>query len=308
MEVRGQHHGNVERPAVGVAGAARADDYRFRAQADGLVIRCHGLLLSPLPPSYNRQYGPGLESCQWPEAAVVCWDWLERRAGVMKLSRLAVCGGIAGPLLFTAAWVVSSLRQAGHPAAGVQLSGLAAEDARDPQIMIAAFVVLGACTIGFGAALSRVAAAQSAGPWLIMVAGAATVAVGVFRRDHMLLTGPGFGGESWHNQVHDVASGIAYAAMLAAPLVLARRFLADPNWAVAARPVLVLTLASAVTMAVFASQVAQAWNGLLQRAAVTLALTAGAAIAARLLTLPPADSGARPATVPSPARRSTSTR
>jgi hypothetical protein len=44
----------------------------------------------------------------------------------MRLSRLAAWGGIAGPLLFTAAWVVSSLRQTGHPAAGIQLSGLAA--------------------------------------------------------------------------------------------------------------------------------------------------------------------------------------
>jgi len=205
--------------------------------------------------------------------------------GVMKLSRLAGWAGIAGPLLFTAAWVAGSLRQAGHPAAGVQLSGLAAEDARDPQIMMAAFVVLGACTIGFGAALRRVAALGSAGPWLVMVAGAAAVAAGVFRRDHMLLTGPGFVGESWHNQVHDVASGVVYVAMLAAPLVLARRFRADPDWAVAARPVLVLALASAATMAVFASQAAQPWNGVLQRAAVTLALTAEAVIATRLLTL-----------------------
>jgi hypothetical protein len=53
--------------------------------------------------------------------------------------------------------------------------------------------------------------------------GGATVAAGVFRRDHLLLTGPGFGGESWHNQVHDVVSGVAYAAMLAlaAEVVLA---------------------------------------------------------------------------------------
>src|SRR5690242_13490037 len=226
----------------------------------------------------------------------------------MKLSRLAGCGGIAGPLLFTAAWVVSSLRQAGYPAAGVQLSGLAAQDARDPQIMIAAFVVLGACTIGFGAALRRVAAAQSAGPWLVMVAGAAAVAAGVFRRDHMLLTGPGFAGESWHNQVHDVASGIAYAAMLAAPLVLGRRFRSDPEWAVAGRPVLVLALASALAMAVFASRAAQPWNGVLQRAAVTLALAAEAVVAVRMLTLPPLGARARPTTAPGPARRPASTR
>jgi hypothetical protein len=106
------------------------------------------------------------------------------------LARLAAYGGAAGPVLFTAAWVVSSLRQAGHPAAGVQLSGLAAGDARDPQLMMTAFVVLGGCSIGLGAALSRVAVPRSAGPWLVMAAGAATAAAGVFRRDHILLTGP----------------------------------------------------------------------------------------------------------------------
>jgi hypothetical protein len=212
---------------------------------------------------------------------------------VMRLGKLAACGGVAGPLLFTAAWVVSSLRQAGHPAAAIQLSGLAAEDARDPQIMMTGFVVLGGCTVAFGAALRQVAGHRSAGPWLVMVAGAAAVAAGVFRRDHMLLTGPGFTGESWHNQVHDVVSGIAYAAMLAAPLALARQFRTDPRWAIIARPVQVLALASAAAIAVFASRAAQPWNGTVQRAAVTLALAAEALAAARMLTLPEAGNQAR---------------
>ena len=108
--------------------------------------------------------------------------------------------------------------------------------------MMSAFVVLGSCSIGLGAALNRVAVAKSAGPWLVMTAGAATAAAGAFRRDHMLRTGPGVASESWHNQVHDVVSGVAYGAMLAAPLVLGRRFRADPDWAVLARPVQVLAL------------------------------------------------------------------
>lgn len=203
----------------------------------------------------------------------------------MKPCKLAAFGGVAGPLLFTAAWLVSSLHQTGHPATVVQLSGLGAEDARDPQIMMAAFVVLGACSAGFGTALRRVAAAGSAGPWLVVTAGAAVAAAGVFRRDHMLLTGPGFAGESWHNQVHDVVSGVAYGAMLAAPLVLGRRFRAETDWDVLARPVQGLALASAVAMALFASRAVEPWNGALQRAAVTLALTAEVLIAARMLTL-----------------------
>jgi uncharacterized protein DUF998 len=204
----------------------------------------------------------------------------------VKLSRLAALCGIAGPALFTVAWVVSSLRQTGHGAAEVQLSGLAAEDARDPQIMMAGFVALGACSVAFGAALGRVTAPRSAGPWLVMAAGAATVAAGVFRRDHLLLVGPGFAGESWHNQVHDVASGVAYGAMLAAPLVLGWRFRGNPDWAAVSRPVQVLALGSAVALAVFASRVIEPWNGVVQRIAVTLALSAEILVAARMLALP----------------------
>ncbi len=213
----------------------------------------------------------------------------------MKAARLAAWGGVAGPLIFTAAWVVGSLRQAGLSPGEVQLSGLAADDARDPQVMIAGFTALGACSVGFGAALRREAGRETAGPWLVMVGGAAAIAAGIFRRDHMLLVGPGFAGESWHNQVHDVASFVAYAAMLAAPLVLARRFRTSRQWAVIARPVRVLALASAAALALFASGAAEPWNGpwngTVQRVAVTLALAAEVLIAARMLSLeedPPA--------------------
>jgi hypothetical protein len=221
----------------------------------------------------------------------------------VRLGRLAAWGGVAGPVFFTAAWAVSSLRQSGHGAVEVQLSGLAAEDARDPQIMMAAFVVLGVCSIGFGAALRAalrtVPGHGSAGPWLVMTGGVAAVAAGVFRRDHVLLTGPGFGGESWHNQVHDVVSGVAYAAMLTAPLALAHTFRADPRWAVIARPIQVLALASAAAMVVFATGAVQ--PGLVQRIAVTLALAAEVIVAARMLTLPEVRT-ASPAMDQAPAR------
>jgi Protein of unknown function (DUF998) len=210
----------------------------------------------------------------------------------MRLSRLAALGGVLGPVLFTVAWVTGSLRQAGHPLAAIQLSGLAADDARDPQIMMAGFVVLGVCSIGFGAALGRMITPRSAGPWLVVVAGAATVAAGVFRRDHLLLTGPGFTGESWHNQVHDVVSGVAYGAMIAAPLVLGWRFRGDPDWGAVSRPVQLLALGSSVALVVFASRIAEPWNGTVQRIAVTLALAAEVVVAGRLLALSPARSPA----------------
>jgi hypothetical protein len=205
----------------------------------------------------------------------------------MKLATVAGLAGIAGPVLFTAGWLASSLRQA-VPMAEGQLSGLAADDARDPQLMMAAFIVLGGCSIGLGAGLRRVCP-RSAGPWLVMLAGGATMAAGVFRRDHLLLTGPGFTGESWHNQVHDVVSGVAYTAMLAAPLLLAWRLRRDPRlrrepgWAGISRAVTGLAGASAVGLAVFASGALEPWNGAVQRAAVTLALAAEVVLAAGLL-------------------------
>lgn len=232
----------------------------------------------------ERGSGAGCTGMRW-----------EGDTGPVKLSRLAAAGGLAGPVLFTVAWVASSLRQAGHSVAEVQLSGLAAEDARDPQIMMAGFVLLGAGTVVFGAGLGRVTAPRSAGPWLVLAAGAASIAAGLFRRDHMLLTGPGFAGESWHNQVHDVVSGVAYGAMLAAPLALARRWRDDPDWAPVSRPVQVLALVSAAALALFASRMAGPYNGVVQRIAVTLALTAEILIAGRMLTRPatgsPAGSG-----------------
>ena len=197
--------------------------------------------------------------------------------------RLLASCGIAGPVLFTAAWVASSLLQTGPPAGAVQLSGLAAMDARDPQIMMAGFIGLGACSVAFGTALGRLRPAGSAGPWLVRAAGVATVAAGLFRRDHLLLTGPGFAGESWHNQVHDLVSAAAYAAMIAAPLVLARSFRRDPDWARLSRPLQVLALVSAAALALFASRALEPWNGTVQRVAVTLPLAAEVLIAARML-------------------------
>lgn len=108
------------------------------------------------------------------------------------------------------------------------------------------------------------------------------------------LAGPGFAGESWHNQVHDVVSGVAYGAMLAAPLTLGRGFRSDPRWTALSRPVQALAVASAMSLAIFASRIAEPWNGTVQRAAVTLALAAEFLVSARLLTLPTAGPRAGP--------------
>jgi hypothetical protein len=50
-----------------------------------------------------------------------------------------------------------------------------------------------------------------------------------------------------------------------------------------------------VALAVFASRVVEPWNGVAQRIAVTLALSAEILVAARMLTLPLTGSAARKA-------------
>ena len=143
-------------------------------------------------------------------------------------ARAGAAAGIVGPAAFTGAWIASSLRQSGYPAAEIQISGLAAPDARDPWIMVAGFVVLGGCTVAFGAALHGALGGRGrAGPAprLIQAAGLLTVAAGLLRRDRMLLTP---GSVSWHNHAHDVISALIYVDLVVAQMLLAVRFGRDP--------------------------------------------------------------------------------
>jgi hypothetical protein len=191
--------------------------------------------------------------------------------------------GVAGPVVFTAAWVASSLLQTGHSATRVLISGLAAPDARYPWIMIGGFVVLGGCSVGFGSALREALGGRgNAGlaPALIQAAGVLTVAAGLLRRDQMLLAGSA--GESWHNRAHDVLSIPIYAALIVGPLLLARKLRGEPRLRSLRVPVAVSALASAAVLAVFASPVLRPWEAVLQRVAVSLPLAAMAAVALRL--------------------------
>ena len=220
-------------------------------------------------------------------------SWTTRLAGPARQ-----VAGIAGPVVFTGAWIVSSLRQTGYPAAEIQLSGLAAPDARDPWIMVAGFVVLGGCTVAFGAALhdalgrsssvgqGRWRGGAGAAPRLIQGAGLLTIAAGLLRRDRMLLTP---GSVSWHNHAHDVISLVIYADLVAAQVLLAERFAReagglDPDWR-SWRPWLLASgLATGAALAAFAAQTSAAGAGVLQRIAVTIPLAAVAAVEVRLLT------------------------
>jgi len=125
-------------------------------------------------------------------------------------------------------------------------------------------------------------------PRLIQGAGALTVAAGLLRRDHLELTS---GPVSWHNEAHNAVSLLLYVDLVAAQLLLARRFGAIPCWRPWRRYLLASGIATAVALAVFLPSIASPSAGLLQRIAVTIPLAAMAAVAARLARLPASPCG-----------------
>jgi hypothetical membrane protein len=195
--------------------------------------------------------------------------------------RIGALAGVAGPVVFTAAWLASSLRQTGHGALSVQLSGLAAANARDPWIMITGFLVEGGCLVAFGQALARELDGGLA-PRLIQGAGVLTIAAGLLRRDHLELTS---GPVSWHNEAHNVVSLILYGDLVVAQLLLAREFGAAPRWR-RWRPCLLASgIATAIALAIFIPNTTSPAAGVLQRVAVTIPLIAMTAVAARLAVI-----------------------
>jgi hypothetical protein len=209
---------------------------------------------------------------------------------MLTAARAGAAAGVAGPVVFTSAWIVSSLRQSGYPAAELQISGLAAPDARDPWIMMAGFVALGGCTVAFGVALQAALGGRGrAGPAprLIQAAGLLTVAAGLLRRDRMLLTP---GSVSWHNHAHDVISVVIYLDLVAVQVLLAGRLGQqrglDPAWRRWRPWLLASGLATAALLALFATGTSSAAAGVIQRVAVTIPLAAVAAVAVRLLRTP----------------------
>jgi hypothetical protein len=206
--------------------------------------------------------------------------------GSVKFRLRAACG-LAGPVAFTAAWVAGTLRQTGYSVAEEHLSGLAAPDARNPQIMITGFLALGACTFAFASALEEALGGRGrAGlaPALIRTAGLGTVAAGLLRRDRMLLHAPGgVTGQSWHNHAHDLAGGVGYASLLVVPLLLARRFRDDPEWEALRAPAIATTIGSATLLGLFLSPAMARWGGIIQRVIATFPLGMMAALAVKLL-------------------------
>jgi Protein of unknown function (DUF998) len=187
--------------------------------------------------------------------------------------------GVAGPAAFTLAWILSAFRQRGLSFATPQISGLAAENARDPWLMISGFLLLGAGAISFGAAMSAALGGRrraGPGPAVVEAAGVLAIAAGLLRRDHVLLMA---GPETWHNHAHDVVSAVAYVLLVVAPVLLARRLRAGRRWPALTAPLVAAAAVSAALLVAFYAAPHDSWDATLQRIAVTLPLAAIAAVA-----------------------------
>jgi hypothetical protein len=198
---------------------------------------------------------------------------------------LAACG-LIGPAAFTAAWLLAQRRQDEYQVRHEHISGLAARDATDPHLMTAGFLALGSCTVAFASALEqRLGPRAGVGPALIGVAGLATIAAGLFRRDRRSnFPPPGLpGGQSWVNDVHDLTAAVGGAAGTLGLVTLAPALAREPALRDLARPAIGAAGASAGISVWFLRDVVRPGNGLLQRANVTIPLAFMARLAMRLM-------------------------
>jgi hypothetical protein len=202
---------------------------------------------------------------------------------------LALCGVLA-PFVFTVSWVVAGFLQAGYNARREDISALAAADAERAWVMIAGIIATGLLTAAFGVGIGVALGGRRLGPAFVIAAGLGIVALGVLRNDCSTSTETcaariDAGDVSWQHTAHDAVSIPVLAAAVAAPLVLAWSFRADPRWL----PLVPISLVTAPTLAaLFALGGVEAlpgWEGIVQRVAVSAALVWLGVAALHLLRL-----------------------
>jgi hypothetical membrane protein len=200
------------------------------------------------------------------------------------LGRLAVAGradgrrvllgglAVAGPLLFTAAWLIAWPLQEEYSPRHEDISALAAVDAQRSWIMILGFLTLGLGTVALAfALLNAVRGGRSAriGAALLAFAGLGIVVAGLARNDcssELAACRALPAGElSWHHHVHDFVSALIFVSLVVAQLVLARVFGGDDFWRDLRSYSVVSGLATLVLLVLYGTSVFGDWNGLVQR-------------------------------------------
>ena len=205
------------------------------------------------------------------------------------LGRLAM----AGPIVFTIAWLVGGLVQDQYSLRQEDISALAATDAQHAWIMITGFVLLGPGTVALATGL----ASTLIGSVLLMIAGIGLMVAGLARNDcsselPACAARVDAGEVSWHHQVHDNVSLILFLALIAAPLVFARAFGRDDRWRPLRTSSIVTGLLGFALLVLYVIGSAGTWSGLLQRIFVSVLLVWIALVGFRLSRVEQAETGA----------------
>jgi Protein of unknown function (DUF998) len=211
-----------------------------------------------------------------------------RNHAPLPFYRARLACGLLGPAVFTAAWLACTARQQGREGYSLlreHISGLGASDARDPGVMNAGFLTLGACSLAFASAVAEAVESRGAArfaPWVLGAAGAASLGAGLLRRDRMLLQaldGTSSPAPSWHNRAHDLVSAVGYACVVTGPALLG----SHPARSDKGRAGRVTSMVTAATLTLFASRLVEDHNGVIQRLAVSVPLASMARVAWSLL-------------------------
>ena len=132
---------------------------------------------------------------------------------------LGTCA-FAGPVIFTAAWLVAWPLQDHYSPRREDISALAALDGRYPWIMMLGFMALAVGTIALGLGLMGAVPGRSgkAGSILVLLAGVGLGVAGLARNDcsselAACKASEEAGNLSWHHQVHDLVSLVIFLAL-----------------------------------------------------------------------------------------------
>ena len=144
-----------------------------------------------------------------------------------------VLGGcaVAGPVLFTVAWLVAWSVQDVYSARREDISALGALDAQHAWIMIAGIIALGLGLLALGLGLIGVihgGRSTTVGPicsyWQAFFTGAGLARNHCSSELQACKERVTSGDVSWHHSVHDVLGAGEFLVLAIAPLVLARAF------------------------------------------------------------------------------------
>jgi hypothetical membrane protein len=196
-----------------------------------------------------------------------------RRMNTTRFRRVAGTCAVAGPVVFSAAWLVAWAAQDTYSPRREDISALAALDAQQPWIMEIGFLALAVGLVALGMGLMRAVAGgrlARVGALLVLLAGLGILVAGIARNDcssELLACKARIdaGNVSWHHGLHDAVSGVVFLALVVAQVVLARAFRCDSSWRDLRAYSIVSGLLTLALLVLFGSDAIDGWNGLIQR-------------------------------------------